>query len=116
MTHHDDHHDHAHDHHHDHAHEHHHDHAHDHHHDHAHAHAHPHAHQSEPTLTFEEKFIKLLEHWVKHDQDHARNYQDWAEKAQQQGMPEVAQLLREAADLSGTISAKFEQAAKLIKP
>ena len=54
-------------HHHDHDHSH--GHAHD--HDHSHEHAHDHAHQTHDTLSFEEKMIKLLEHWIKHNDDHA---------------------------------------------
>jgi len=118
MTHHDHHHDHGHDHHHDHDHPHDHDHhhSHPHDHDHEHSHDHDHAHAAASTLSLEEKFIKLLEHWVKHNDDHARTYKAWADKAQHAGMSGVAQLLQEAAEMTDAISVKFDQAAGLIKP
>ena len=88
---------------------------HNHHHDHDHEHGHDHhSHQATSTLTFEDKFIKLLAHWVKHNDDHARNYKDWAHKAQHQGLPEVEKLLQEAAEMTHDISARFNQAAELI--
>jgi hypothetical protein len=88
---------------------------HNHHHDHEHGHDHHHADHSGATLTFEDKFIKLLDHWVKHNDDHAQNYRDWAHKAQHQGLPEVETLLQDAARLTDDISVKFNQAAELIK-
>jgi len=90
--------------------------SHHHHHDHEHDHDHHHEHQAPTTLTFEEKFIKLLEHWVKHNHDHARTYKEWAQKAQGQGMAQVDRLLQEAAEMTDAISAKFDQAASIIKP
>ena len=88
---------------------------HNHHHDHEHDHDHHHEGQSGSTLTFEDKFIKLLEHWVKHNDDHAQNYRDWGHKAAHQGLPEVENLLQDAARLTDDISDKFNQAAALIK-
>jgi ABC-type Zn2+ transport system substrate-binding protein/surface adhesin len=110
-------------HHHDHPHDHHHDHSdghtHDHPHDHAqgdsHDHHHAHAHHSNGTLSFEEKMIKLLEHWIKHNADHADSYRDWAQKAQTHGMPDTGALLEEVAALTGSITGKFEQMLKTIK-
>jgi hypothetical protein len=92
-------------------------HHHGHHHEHDHDHDHPDVHQgTSTTLTFEQKFIKLLEHWVKHNDDHARTYREWAHKAQHAGMDQVDRLLQEAAEMTDAISTKFDQAAKLIKP
>ena len=44
-------------------------------------HHHEHHHDVTSDLTFEEKLIKLLEHWLKHNQDHAHTYQEWAGRA-----------------------------------
>ncbi len=92
---------------------HHHDHPHDHPHDHDHEHGH--AHDTQGTLSFEEKMIKLLEHWIKHNNDHADSYRDWSKKAKEQGMQEAGALLEEVAELTGSITGKFEQTLATIK-
>jgi len=98
-------------HHHDHDHSH--GHAHD--HDHSHEHAHDHAHQTHDTLSFEEKMIKLLEHWIKHNDDHADSYRDWAQKAQANGMPDAGVLLGEVAEMTADITGKFKETLAAMK-
>ncbi len=97
-------------HHHDHGDPHHHDHGH-HHHDHDHDHGHHHHHEP-PPMSFEEKTRKILAHWQKHNSDHAKTYGDWAGKAREQGMEEVAGLIREVEEMTLAINAKFEAALK----
>ena len=109
------HHDHSHGHDHGHAHSHPHEHSHSHEHSHPHGHTHDLSDNSNGTLSFEEKMIKLLEHWIKHNNDHAGSYRDWSEKAQKQGMREVGVLLEEVAELSGGITGKFEEILAAIK-
>jgi len=53
---------------------------------HHHHHHHDHDHEIESTLSFDEKMIKLLEHWVKHNDDHAETYRGWAKKAKEKNM------------------------------
>ncbi len=55
-----------------------------------------HHHEVKSELTFDEKLIKLLEHWLKHNDDHAGNYRDWAEKARQNQLEAVGALLEDA--------------------
>jgi hypothetical protein len=90
-----------------------------HHHDHSHGHGHDHHHDhgqhSDGTLSFEEKMIKLLEHWVKHNGDHADSYRDWAQKAQAHGLAEAGALLEEVAEMTGNITGKFEQILATLK-
>ena len=81
---------------------------HHHHHDH-------HDHEVKSELTFDEKLIKLLEHWLKHNDDHAGTYRDWAEKARQHQLEAVGVLLEDVCDLTADINAKFESAAKLVR-
>jgi hypothetical protein len=75
---------------------------------------HHHHHEIQSTLSFDEKMIKLLEHWIKHNDDHSDTYRDWAKKAKEKNMIEVGVLLEDAAEITLTISKKFEAAAKLI--
>lgn len=83
-----------------------------HHHEH---HHHEHRHETESKLSFDEKLIKLLEHWVNHNDDHAKNYRNWAEKAKEKDMAKAGALLEDAAEMTMSISKKFEEAAELIK-
>ncbi len=76
---------------------------------------HHHDHEVKSELTFDEKLIKLLEHWLKHNDDHAGNYRDWAEKARQNQLEAVGALLEDVCDLTAEINAKFESAAELVR-
>jgi hypothetical protein len=98
-------------------------HSHDHMHDsqdhHSHDHTHPHHHNpTDPaaldTPPFEVKLIKLLDHWVHHNEDHANNYRDWAAKAQAAGFEDVAKILSSAADLTDKMSRQFTEAKESI--
>ncbi len=93
---------------------HHHSHEHDHHHGHSHTHEHDHGTPS--TLSFTEKMAKLLDHWIKHNDDHASDYRTWAARATAENLPEAAALLEEVADMTRQISEKFEAAAKSMTP
>ncbi|OQY06406.1 MAG: hypothetical protein B6I22_05490 [Desulfobacteraceae bacterium 4572_123] len=83
-------------------------------HHHEHHHEHENDHGAPGSLSFNEKMVKLLDHWVKHNDDHASNYRDWAAKARTENLSEAAALLEEAAAMTRQISEKFETAAKLI--
>ena len=76
---------------------------------------HHHDHEIQSSLSFDEKMIKLIEHWIKHNDDHAATYRDWAKKAKEKKMDEAGSLLEDAAEMTLVISKKFEEAAELIK-
>ena len=80
-----------------------------------HNHEHDHTHEIQSTLSFDEKMIKLLEHWITHNNDHAETYRDWAKKAKEKNMDEAGSLLEDAAQMTLVISKKFEETAELIK-
>ncbi len=92
-------------------------HDHDHHHDHDHPHDHHYCHHNEiqSSLSFEDKMIKLFEHWIKHNTDHAQTYTDWAEKAKENDLANVSDLLKSVADMTISINKKFEDAIGMIK-
>jgi len=71
---------------------------------------HHHDHEAHDEMPFDEKLLKLLDHWIKHNEDHALNYRKWAEKAKTNGISDVAGLLEEVADMSLTINEKLEAA------
>ena len=76
---------------------------------------HEHNHEIHNSLTFDEKLVKLLEHWIKHNNDHAENYRNWAEKTKEKGMVDVDLLLHDAVDMTELISNKFKEALELIQ-
>lgn len=76
------------------------------------SHHHDHHDEVKKDLSFEEKMSKLLTHWIKHNDDHALTYIDWAKKAKNEQMTEIARVLDEAAETSRILNAKFEAALK----
>ena len=77
---------------------------------HDHQHHSSHNDNSPAELAFDEKLTRLLEHWIRHNQEHAQTYSDWAEKAAVDSKGEVAILLNEAVSLSMDLQRKFELA------
>lgn len=70
--------------------------------------------ESHSEMPFDHKLIKLLEHWIKHNTDHAVTYRNWAEKAKAKDVVEVADLLEDAARMSLKVNETFQQALALI--
>jgi hypothetical protein len=86
------------------------------HHDHDHDHKHDHDHHhSSIEMTFEEKIVKLLEHWIKHNDDHAVTYRGWADQAKLNHLDAVAVIIQEAAEMNLAVNEKFEQAKLLLQ-
>ena len=76
---------------------------------------HEHNHEIHNSLTFDEKLVKLLEHWIKHNDDHAENYRNWAKNTKAKGMNDVGLLLEDAVDTTELISNKFKKALELTR-
>ncbi|MBU4185302.1 MAG: hypothetical protein KKC23_03725, partial [Proteobacteria bacterium] len=55
--------------------------------------AHEHNHEIHTSLAFDEKMVKLLEHWIRHNDDHSASYRDWSEKTKEKDMNDVGLLL-----------------------
>jgi hypothetical protein len=80
-------------------------------HDHGHHHSH-HGHDSQSSLSFDEKMVKLLEHWIKHNDDHAETYKEWSEKAKDNNLDHACAIILEAAEMTLQINEKFKEALK----
>jgi len=81
-----------------------------------HHHGHAHSHDTvEGELSEIEKILKLLHHWIHHNDDHATNYIDWARKIELLGFTTAAEHLRAAAELTNAVSREFETAATTIQ-
>ena len=72
-----------------------------------------HNHETASTLSFDQKMAKLLDHWIKHNKEHAETYRDLAGKAKDKDMGKVFILLEEAAVITEEINKKFEEALRL---
>jgi transcription termination factor NusB len=85
-------------------------------HDHDHDHSH-HSHEAEADsgMPFSEKLEKILEHWIRHNDDHAATYRDWAHQASHHDLNAVAGILEEAAQITDTISKRLQDAAGLMR-
>ncbi len=66
------------------------------------------------TLSFEEKLVKLLDHWLKHNEDHSETYRNWAREAKDKDLGQAASLIEDAADMTLKINAKFQKAVEII--
>jgi hypothetical protein len=97
------------------SHHHDHDHKHDQHHpDHGHSDQCGHHHDSD-SLSFEQKMSKLLEHWLKHNNDHVLTYREWSRKAKDKGLGDMSAILEDIAAASSALNQKFEAAAGILK-
>lgn len=96
--------------------------AHDHDHDPDHAHGHGHHHNSHhgpdaaPALPLEAKLRKILAHWRSHNAEHAETYRQWARNAKDNGMPEIGELLDQAAELTLQIDPLLARAQDRMPP
>ncbi len=77
--------------------------------DHSHNHEHPH---DMAPIGDREKMKKLLEHWLQHNEDHAKTYEKWADVAEESGEQEVVKALRKSAKLTREINIAFEKALR----
>ena len=72
--------------------------------------SHHHHHDPETEMPFPEKLEKILEHWLKHNEDHAATYRSWAQQARDNGLENAAAQLDTAASMTMEISGKFQAA------
>ena len=77
-------------------------------------HHHHHDHESHGEMPLDQKLLKLLDHWIKHNEEHALNYRNWAEKAKANGWEDAGELIAEAAEISRAVNEKFQKALALI--
>ena len=65
-------------------------------------------------MTELDKLKKLLEHWAEHNEEHAKTYLEWAEKASASGDKELSSILKEIAENTKKMDGLFEKAKKAI--
>jgi hypothetical protein len=66
-------------------------------------------------LSEREKLGKLLEFWIKHNDDHVNTYREWSKKAGSENLGEIEHLLKEACERTLSINELFKQAIKKLR-
>ena len=64
------------------------------------------------SLSEKEKLGKLFQHWIKHNEDHAKTYLEWSKKANREGLKDVVSCLEKASELTMSINNLFNEAMK----
>jgi len=59
-----------------------------------------------------EKLGKLLEYWIRHNEEHAKTYLEWSKKAATEEFKDVVSLLEEASDTTIYINRLLKDALK----
>ncbi|MFW6081184.1 MAG: hypothetical protein ACOC7W_04645 [Desulfosalsimonas sp.] len=85
---------------------------HGHHHHHHHGEEHDHAAKEMPVP---EKLKKMVSHWIRHNDDHAATYRQWAQRAADEGMNDVAEILESVAEQNLAVNKDLEKAAGLLE-
>ncbi|MDP2278294.1 MAG: ABC transporter ATP-binding protein [Nitrospirota bacterium] len=66
-------------------------------------------------MTELDKLKKLLEHWAEHNEEHAKTYLEWAEKAAASCDNELSSILKEIAENTKKMDGLFEKAKKAVR-
>ena len=61
-----------------------------------------------------EKLKILLPHWMRHNDEHAKTYQDWAEKMSSLGKKELSEALETIHQESQILRGLFQEAQRVI--
>jgi len=61
-----------------------------------------------------EKLKKLLPHWMEHNDEHAKTYEEWAKKMSSLGEKELSEALRAIHHESLRLRTLFQEALKLV--
>ncbi len=62
-----------------------------------------------------EKINHLITHWMDHNKDHVKSYNEWADRAEAMGEHRLAEILRRIADESKKLDGLFTEAIDNMK-
>ena len=63
-------------------------------------------------LSERKKLGKLLEYWIKHNEDHAKTYLEWSKKVDPESLKDVVSLLEDASKATISINELLRNAMK----
>ena len=78
-------------------------------------HHHSNHHHGHEKVSDQERLIKMMEHWIHHNHDHAHSYCEWAKRAKDMGWEQVARILEMVAEQTTLQNKNIEQALALMK-
>lgn len=81
--------------------------------DHGRLHAH-HAEKEAEAVSEIAKLRKMVEHWISHNEDHARSYRAWASRARKAGRREPGEILEEVASRTVEQNERFMKIIEII--
>ena len=61
------------------------------------------------------RLIKLVEHWIKHNEEHGTRFREEADVAEKKGLKDVVLEIRRAAHASKEVSNNLSKALSLLK-
>jgi hypothetical protein len=61
------------------------------------------------------RIMKLLEHWIEHNNEHDKRFRDVAEEASSAGLQDVAEYIRLAAEKGDEVTGYLKKALSSIK-
>lgn len=73
-------------------------------------HEHHHPSGGSGTLTDRDKLRKMIEHWIDHNVEHAKSFEQWAERARDMGEAGVADIIDRAARDMTQLNETFAEA------
>lgn len=59
-----------------------------------------------------DKLAHMIEHWIEHNEEHAKSYLEWSKKAQGAGKEELALILADLSVETGRLEALLRKALK----
>ena len=71
--------------------------------------------EDQGSLSQREKLGKLLEFWIKHNDNHVSTYREWSKKAGSENLGKVQHLLEKASELTLSINELFRRAIKELR-
>jgi len=77
-------------------------------------HSHP-EHDTPNSMPFEAKLTHLVEHWIRHNREHIRNYREWAGRARERHLDETADQIEAAAAVSDQLEEMFQKALSALE-
>ena len=66
------------------------------------------------TMSFDEKLMTLLNHWVDHNDSHQADYKKWAAQAKEEGMDDVVEKILAAMQLFQEGNQRLRQAQQIL--
>ncbi len=72
-------------------------------------------HQHEIPMDDKARLVKMIEHWIHHNEDHARSFADWAQRAERLEARQACDCLQEAVAMMERLNQRFREALQSLQ-